>query len=117
MRHIFRHLLHFVLLIFLSSPVSIASSRETIDLDGVWNFATDPNDKGEAQEWFKTNLPQLQNVWNIIEKERVTGYEHRAPNKKQKKTEQTATEKQTKNEECLLKFDKIIKIDTEKYVN
>lgn len=69
------------------------------------------------QEWFKTNLPQLQNVWNIIEKERVTGYEHRAPNKKQKKTEQTAIEKQTKNEECLLKFDKIIKIDTEKYVN
>lgn len=34
--------------------------------------------------WFKNNIQALQNVWNIIEKERMTGYEHRAPNKKMK---------------------------------
>ena len=34
--------------------------------------------------WFKNNIQALQNVWNIIEKERMTGYEHRAPNKKLK---------------------------------
>lgn len=37
------------------------------------------------KEWFKNNIPQLQNVWNIIEKERISGYEHRAPNRKQKR--------------------------------
>ena len=37
------------------------------------------------KDWFKNNIPQLQNVWNIIEKERIHGYEHRAPNKKQKR--------------------------------
>lgn len=34
--------------------------------------------------WFKNNIQALENVWNIIEKERITGYEHRAPNKKTK---------------------------------
>jgi putative phage-type endonuclease len=34
--------------------------------------------------WFKNNIQAIENVWNIIEKERVTGYEHRAPNRKQK---------------------------------
>jgi hypothetical protein len=37
------------------------------------------------KEWFKNNVPQLEKVWKIIEEERVTGYEHRAPNKKVKK--------------------------------
>ena len=36
------------------------------------------------KSWFKNNIQTLENVWNIIEKERITGYEHRAPNKKQK---------------------------------
>ena len=33
-------------------------------------------------QWFSDNIQQLQNVWNIIERERVTGYEHRAPKKR-----------------------------------
>jgi putative phage-type endonuclease len=33
-------------------------------------------------EWFKNNIGQLEKVWKIIEEERVTGYEHRAPNRK-----------------------------------
>jgi putative phage-type endonuclease len=31
------------------------------------------------REWFKNNIGQLGNVWAIVEKERVSGYEHRAP--------------------------------------
>jgi len=37
------------------------------------------------REWFKNNVGQLEKVWKTIEEERVTGYEHRAPNKKLKK--------------------------------
>jgi len=38
--------------------------------------------------WFEAAIPILEDVWNIIEKERVTGYSHRAPNsyKRQKIT-------------------------------
>jgi len=36
------------------------------------------------KSWFKNNIQAIENVWNIIEKERITGYEHRAPNRKQK---------------------------------
>uniref|UniRef100_A0A6C0JF39 YqaJ viral recombinase domain-containing protein n=1 Tax=viral metagenome TaxID=1070528 RepID=A0A6C0JF39_9ZZZZ len=36
------------------------------------------------KNWFKNNIQAIENVWNIIEKERVTGYEHRAPNRKPK---------------------------------
>jgi putative phage-type endonuclease len=33
-------------------------------------------------QWFSDNIQQIQNVWSIIERERVTGYEHRAPKKR-----------------------------------
>ena len=62
------------------------------------------------REWFKNNIGQLEKVWKIIEEERVTGYEHRAPVKKQKKDFQKPyIESQSSG--CLL-FNKIIKIDT-----
>ena len=32
-------------------------------------------------------IDQIQAVWTTIEQERITGYEHRAPNKRVKKTE------------------------------
>ena len=32
--------------------------------------------------WFKTAIPTIQRVWNIILNERETGYEHRAPKKR-----------------------------------
>jgi hypothetical protein len=32
--------------------------------------------------WFKDNVGKLQEIWEIIEKERITGYEHRAPKKR-----------------------------------
>jgi putative phage-type endonuclease len=36
------------------------------------------------KDWFENNISALENVWNIIEKERITGYEHRAPNRRNK---------------------------------
>jgi hypothetical protein len=37
------------------------------------------------RNWFENNIKSIEKVWNIIENERITGYEHRAPNKKPKK--------------------------------
>lgn len=37
------------------------------------------------KKWFHDNIQQLQKIWKIIEEERITGYEHRAPNRKPKK--------------------------------
>jgi len=64
------------------------------------------------RNWFKNNICQLGDVWKIVEKERITGYEHRAP--KKRKMEYYAKpfiEKEVQG--CLLKFNKIIKVDTE----
>ena len=36
------------------------------------------------KSWFENNIQAIENVWNIIEKERISGYEHRAPNRKPK---------------------------------
>ena len=59
------------------------------------------------KDWFKNNIPQLEKVWKIIEQERVTGYEHRAPVKKIKKdTEKPFTSSGTQG--CLLKWIKKI---------
>lgn len=38
------------------------------------------------KKWFQDNIGQIENIWNIVEKERVTGYDHRAPVKRVKKT-------------------------------
>ena len=63
------------------------------------------------KDWFKNNIGQLEKVWKTIEAERVTGFEHRAPVKKQKKEPfNPFFEKESQG--CLLKFNKIIKIDT-----
>jgi putative phage-type endonuclease len=63
------------------------------------------------KDWFKNNIEQLEKVWKTIETERITGYEHRAPVKKQKKEPfKPFIEKESQG--CLLKFNKIIKIDT-----
>ena len=36
------------------------------------------------KEWFNIVLPEFREVWNTIEKERISGYEHRQPNRKKK---------------------------------
>ena len=62
------------------------------------------------KDWFKNNIEQLEKVWQIIEQERVTGYEHRAPNKKNKRIKQSETYFNTKTNEEIC-FLKVIKID------
>ena len=64
------------------------------------------------REWFKNNIGQLEKVWKIIEEERTTGFEHRAPNKKQKKDSSKPFVNKNESQGCLLKFNKIIKVDT-----
>ena len=39
------------------------------------------------RKWFQDNIHELAEVWSTIEKERVSGYIHRAPNKRVKKEE------------------------------
>ena len=39
------------------------------------------------REWFAAALPKIQETWDIIERERVEGYEHRAAKKRILKTE------------------------------
>jgi hypothetical protein len=53
------------------------------------------------QKWFQDNIPQLEKVWKTIEQERVSGYEHRAPNKKVKKIKETDIP-----EQCFINIDK-----------
>jgi putative phage-type endonuclease len=60
------------------------------------------------KEWFKNNVGQIEKVWKIIEQERITGYDHRAPVKKTKKEQ--ATRPYVDNKEiCFLK---VIKVDS-----
>jgi hypothetical protein len=65
------------------------------------------------RDWFKNNIGQLEKVWKIIEEERVTSYEHRAPNKKPKNDAFKLFVNTNESQGCLLKFNKIIKVDTE----
>lgn len=61
------------------------------------------------REWFKNNVGQLEKVWKTIEQERITGYEHRAPSKKNKKEQTTKpyVDLKNSNETCFLKVIKI----------
>jgi len=52
------------------------------------------------EKWFQDNIYQLKNIWSIIEKERMDGYEHRAPVKRIKNEIQTIEE----SKGCLLKL-------------
>jgi hypothetical protein len=57
------------------------------------------------RQWFTDNIKELETLWSIIEKERVSGYEHRAPNRRQKKD--NIVDLMTKpNGGCLLQFNK-----------
>ena len=37
------------------------------------------------KQWFQDNIHELAELWETVKKERVTGYDHRAPNRKAKK--------------------------------
>jgi len=69
------------------------------------------------RQWFKDNISSLEEIWATIEKERVSGYEHRAPNRKQKKETVDIMTKPSGG--CLLQFNKetgkitVVKKDTD----
>ena len=66
------------------------------------------------KDWFKNNIHQLEKIWKIIEEERITGYEHRAPNRKIKKdSSKIYVNTELPSQGCLLKLNKIIKSDSE----
>ena len=58
------------------------------------------------REWFNNNVGQMEKVWKIIEEERVSGYEHRAP--KKNKSVKNFVKNTTENPEvCVLKVIKL----------
>jgi putative phage-type endonuclease len=59
------------------------------------------------REWFKSNIQQLNKIWNIIEEERISGYQHRAPVKKTKNQQINQFVDSNKGEICFLKVKKI----------
>jgi putative phage-type endonuclease len=56
------------------------------------------------RQWFKDNINSLQEIWSTIERERITGYEHRSPNRRQKKELSEIAPKTSSG--CLLQFNK-----------
>lgn len=53
--------------------------------------------------WFKHAIPKIENVWNIILKERENGYEHRAPKKRTpRKKNNIAEGENTVDSGCLI---------------
>ncbi|WP_167619574.1 sugar-binding domain-containing protein [Maribellus sediminis] len=49
-----------ILIIVCAASIWACSNREVtqIDLSGEWMFQTDPNDRGEPEKWYTTNLPE-----------------------------------------------------------
>ena len=65
--------------------------------------------------WFKYAIPKIENVWDIIIKEKVSGYEHRLPKKNTRPSRSNSLTEPPKNT-CLLNINnlqnQIIYIDT-----
>jgi hypothetical protein len=62
------------------------------------------------KKWFQDNIGQIENIWRIIEKERISGFNHRAPNKRPKTEHQQNTKITNffeKEEGCLINLNKI----------
>ena len=70
--------------------------------------------------WFKNAISKIEEVWNIIEKERVDGYEHRLPKKQSRGSRSNSlvdnNNNNNNNNNCLINTDnlqkQIIYIDT-----
>jgi putative phage-type endonuclease len=62
------------------------------------------------RQWFEDAAAELQEIWNIIVLERVSGFEHRAPNRKTKKENAfdiLLNKSSAPSSGCLLPFNKI----------
>ena len=58
------------------------------------------------RQWFNDNVGELADVWSIIVSERISGFEHRAPNRKTKPLDGFAAITNSSNSGCLLNFNK-----------
>ena len=58
------------------------------------------------RQWFKDNIRELEQLWSIVKKERVSGYEHRAPNRRQKRENSIDLTTTPNSSGCLLQFNK-----------
>lgn len=57
--------------------------------------------------WFKNNIEEMAELWQTIEKERISGYDHRAPNRKVKSNNGFEILTNSNQESvCLLQFNK-----------
>lgn len=67
--------------------------------------------------WFKAAVPILENVWNIIEKEKISGYDHRSP--KRNNTNKHKRQNDLSVNDALLKTEsqQICYIDINKLLN
>ena len=64
------------------------------------------------RQWFEDNIWELEALWDIVLAERVSGFEHRAPNRKTKNNAFDILQQTPKQQsKCLLKFNSIIKMD------
>mgnify|MGYP002641423611 CR=1 FL=1 len=46
-----------LLLLWGTTFVAPSWARERLDLDGTWQFATDPDEQGEKERWFDLRVP------------------------------------------------------------
>jgi putative phage-type endonuclease len=58
------------------------------------------------RQWFNDNVGELAEVWSTIVSERVSGFQHRAPNRKTKPIDGFAAITNSSNSGCLLNFNK-----------
>ena len=58
------------------------------------------------ERWFQDNVKEMTRFWKIIEKERVEGSQHRAPNRKQKKEDTIGISGSPIAQGCLLNLNK-----------
>lgn len=56
------------------------------------------------KDWFENNINKIKNVWDIIEKERIDGYEHRAPTKQKRERSNSYNLNKSNEEVCFLKI-------------
>ena len=64
------------------------------------------------RHWFENNIWELEELWTTVILERVSGFEHRAPNRKTKiNAFDLLGNLQQSQSKCLLKFNNIIKLD------
>tara|TARA_B000000557_G_C20811023_1_gene460106 strand:+ start:1685 stop:3064 length:1380 start_codon:yes stop_codon:yes gene_type:complete len=63
------------------------------------------------KEWFKAAIPFIEKTWDIIEKERVSGYAHRGPRTKKGATKPKLNSKNKIPKQTIMKLDSCV-IDT-----